>query len=301
MSIAGGLPRALERARATGCDALQIFTKSSGQWRARPLPDAEIAEFRRLSVELDVRPVIAHASYLINLAAPDDTLRGRSDAALGEELDRAEALGLLGLVLHPGSYTTTTEKDGLARIADGIARVLADRQDQRTMLLLEHTAGQGTNLGHTFEQLGTIISEVERAGTATRIGVCLDTCHLLAAGYDLSSDTGYADTLRQLDANVGLGRLKALHLNDSKTPLGSRIDRHTHIGSGHVGLGAFRRLLADPRLEGLPMVLETPKARSGNTTNTEPDPMDLENLRTLRELLAAPKVQETGLSRPRLD
>ncbi len=285
MSIAGGLPRAVERARAADCDTLQIFTKSSGQWRARPLPDTEIAEFRRLSEELDVRPVIAHASYLINLAAPADTLRRRSGAALGEELDRAEALGLLGVVLHPGSYTTTTEEEGLARIADGIARVLADRPEQRTLLLLEHTAGQGTNLGHTFEQLGTIIAEVERAGTATRIGVCLDTCHLLAAGYDLGSDTGYADTMRQLDTCVGLDRLRALHLNDSKTPRGSRVDRHTHIGSGHVGLSAFRRLLTDPRLDTLPMVLETPKARSAGTAAIEPDPMDLENLRTLRTLM----------------
>ena len=286
MSIAGGLPRAVERARAADCDTLQVFTTSSGQWRARPLPDSEIEEFRRLSEELDVRPVIAHASYLINLAAPDDALRRRSGAALGEELDRAEALGLLGVVLHPGSYTTTTEEVGLARIANGIARVLADRPDQQTLLLLEHTAGQGTNLGHTFEQLGTIITEVERAGTAPRIGVCLDTCHLLAAGYDLGSDTGYADTMRQLDDSVGLDRLRALHLNDSKTPLGSRVDRHTHIGSGHVGLSAFRRLLTDPRLEDLPMVLETPKARSARTAAIEPDPMDLENLRTLRKLMA---------------
>ena len=286
MSIAGGLPRAVERARAADCDTLQIFTKSSGQWRARPLPDNEIAEFRRLSEELDVRPVIAHASYLINLASPADTLRHRSGIALGEELDRAEALGLLGVVLHPGSYTTTTKEEGLARIADGIAKVLADRPDQSTMLLLEHTAGQGTNLGHTFEQLGTIIGAVEQAGTAIRLGVCLDTCHLLAAGYDLGSDTGYADTMRELDACVGFDRLRALHLNDSKTPLGSRVDRHTHIGSGHVGLGAFRRLLRDPRLEDLPMVLETPKGRSGKTTEIEPDPMDTENLRTLRELLA---------------
>ena len=285
MSIAGGLPRAVERARAADCETLQIFTTSSGQWRARPLPDAEIAAFRRLSETLDVRPVLAHASYLINLAAPADTLRHRSMTALGEELDRAEALGLLGVILHPGSYTTTSEEEGLARIADGIARVLADRPDHQTMLLLEHTAGQGTNLGHTFEQLATIISEVERAWTTTRIGVCLDTCHLLAAGYDLDSDTGYTDTLRQLDTCVGLDRLRALHLNDSKAPLGSRIDRHTHIGHGHVGIRAFRRLLTDPRLEDVPMVLETPKARSGKTTGIEPDTMDLENLGTLRALM----------------
>jgi len=285
MSITGGLPRAVERARAAGCDSLQIFTKSSGQWRARPLPDTEIAEFRRLSLELDVRPVMAHASYLINLGTPDDTLGSRSRAALVEELDRAEALGLLGVVLHPGAYTTTTEEAGLARIADGIVSVLADRPDQRTMLLLEHTAGQGTNLGHTFEQLGVIIAAVDQAATAERIGVCLDTCHLLAAGYDLATDASYAATIGQLDRYVGLDRLRAIHLNDSKTPLGSRVDRHTHIGSGHVGLGAFRRLLTDPRMQDLPMVLETPKGRSGQPANTEPDPMDLENLRTLRELM----------------
>ena len=170
MSIAGGLPRAVERARAAGCDTLQVFTKSSGQWRARPLPDAEVAAFRQACVELDVQPVMAHASYLINLGSPDDALHTRSRVALGEELDRAEALGLLGVVLHPGSYTTTTEEAGLARIADGIVAVLNERTDQHTRLLLEHTAGQGTNLGHTFQQLGTIIDDVAGAGGgATRI------------------------------------------------------------------------------------------------------------------------------------
>jgi len=286
MSIAGGLPRAVERARAAGCDTLQIFTKSSGQWRARPLPAAEIEEFKRLSAEMDIRPVMAHASYLINLGTPDVTLWDQSRAALGEELDRAEALGLLGLVLHPGSYTTSTEEDGLARITEGLVAVLASRRDQQTRLLLEHTAGQGTNLGYTFEQLETIIGGVERSGRATRIGVCLDTCHLLAAGYDLGSQTGYADTMGRLDACVGLDRLQAIHLNDSKTPLGSRVDRHAHIGSGHVGLEAFRRLLTDSRLDQVPMVLETPKDRSRKPVGIEADPMDLENLRTLRALMA---------------
>lgn len=286
MSIAGGLPRAIERARATGCDALQIFTKSSGQWRARPLPETEIDAFRRLSAELDVRPVVAHASYLINLAAPDATLRARSRAALGEELDRAEALGLLGVVLHPGSYTTSCEEEGLARIAEGLVAVLSTRMGRQTTLLLEHTAGQGTNLGHTFEQLGAIMTEAETAG-APRLGLCLDTCHLLAAGYDLGSDASYAETMTRLDELLGLDRLRAVHLNDSKTALGSHVDRHTHIGSGHVGLSVFRRLLTDMRLDSVPMVLETPKGRSDKTTAIEADPMDLENLRTLRALTAA--------------
>ncbi len=286
MSIAGGLPRAVERARAAGCDTLQVFTKSSGQWRARPLPDAEVAAFRQACVKLDVHPVMAHASYLINLGSPNDALHTRSRSALGEELDRAEALGLLGVVLHPGSYTTTSEEAGLARIADGIVAVLNERTDQHTRLLLEHTAGQGTNLGHTFQQLGTIIDDAEARGT-TSIGVCLDTCHLLAAGYDLGSDTSYADTMAQLEQHVGLDRIQAIHLNDSKTPLGSRVDRHTHIGSGHVGLSAFRRLLTDPRMQAVPMVLETPKERSANPAAIEADAMDLENLKLLRELMAS--------------
>jgi deoxyribonuclease-4 len=284
MSIAGGLPKAVERARAAGCDTLQIFTKSSGQWRARPLPDTEVAAFRRICVELDVRPVLAHASYLINLGSPNELLQARSRAALGEELDRAEALGLLGVVLHPGSYTTTSEAEGLARIAEGIVAVLSARADQRTRLLLEHTAGQGTNLGHTFQQLGDIISSAEARGVQP-IGLCLDTCHLVAAGYDLGSDASYADTMADLERHVGLDRVQAIHLNDSKTPLGSRVDRHAHIGSGHVGLGAFRRLLADPHMRRLPMVLETPKEGRRGTPAVEPDPMDLENLRMIRELM----------------
>jgi len=288
MSTTGGLPRAVERAHATGCKTLQIFTKSGRQWRARPLPKPEIDEFRQLSTDLDVQPVIAHASYLINLGSPDNALQDKSRNALGEELDRAEALGLLGLVLHPGSYTTTSEEEGLARIAEGIVAVLSERQNHRTALLLEHTAGQGTNLGYTFEQLGIIIAEAER-NSAPRIGACLDTCHLLAAGYGLSSDTTYAKTMTSFDRHVGIDRLRAIHLNDSEHPLASRKDRHAHIGHGHVGLSAFRRLLTDPRLQSIPMVLETPKTQtknpSGKTTAIDVDPMDLENLRTLRELV----------------
>ena len=288
MSTTGGLPRAVERAHATGCKTLQIFTKSGRQWRARPLPKPEIDEFRQLSTDLDVQPVIAHASYLINLGSPDNALQDKSRNALGEELDRAEALGLLGLVLHPGSYTTTSEEEGLARIAEGIVAVLSERQNHRTALLLEHTAGQGTNLGYTFEQLGIIIAEAERS-SAPRIGACLDTCHLLAAGYGLSSDTTYAKTMTSFDRHVGIDRLRAIHLNDSEHPLASRKDRHAHIGHGHVGLSAFRRLLTDPRLQSIPMVLETPKTQtknpSGKTTAIDVDPMDLENLRTLRELV----------------
>ncbi|HJO38714.1 MAG: deoxyribonuclease IV [Vicinamibacterales bacterium] len=281
MSIAGGLPRAVERGRATGCDALQIFTKSASQWRARPLPAEEIATFRARAEEFDIHPIAAHASYLINLAAPDPTLRDRSIAALTDELDRADALGLLGVVLHPGSYTTGTEADGLRLVTEAIDAIFSTRV-AGTKLLLEHTAGQGTNLGHRFEHLATII---DGASARDRLGVCLDTCHLLAAGYDIALEQGYADTFDAFESLIGLDRLHLLHLNDSKFACGSRRDRHDHIGRGWVGLKTFARLLGDPRLAGLPMVLETPKDNRQNPAATTPDPADLRNLQALRDLM----------------
>lgn len=278
LSIAGGLHRAVERANASGCDALQIFTKSVGQWRARPLAPADVDTFRTAVSSSRLRAgVLAHASYLINIAAAAAALREQSLLALGEEIDRAERLGLLGLVLHPGSGT---EAEGLPRIADGLSRLLAARAGGQTLVLLEHTAGQGTNLGHRFEHLRTILSLMP---DASRVGVCLDTCHLVAAGYDLASEAGYEETFRQFDALVGLGRLKAFHLNDSKKPLGSRVDRHEHIGQGHVGLAAFGRLVNDARFAHLPMLLET--AKEDGTSKQMVDPWDAMNLGALRALV----------------
>lgn len=283
MSIAGGLPRAVDRAHASRCEALQIFTKSAGQWKARHLPPDEIALFRRRVGETGIGPVVAHNSYLINLAAASPALRTQSIAALGEELDRAEALGLDGLVMHPGSYTTGTEEGGLRLIADGLSALLDERPDGRTRVLLEHTAGQGTNLGHRFEHLAAII---DRVGGSRRIGVCLDTCHLLTAGYDICSEEGYHDTFRQFDRSVGLDRLQVFHLNDSKKPCGSRVDRHEHIGRGCLGLDPFRRLLHDPRFAALPMLLETPKLETPESRRkSDVDPWDARNLRTLRRLM----------------
>jgi deoxyribonuclease-4 len=283
MSIAGGLPRAVDRAQASRCQALQIFTKSAGQWRARPLPPGEIALFRKRLEESGIHPVVAHNSYLINLAAAAPALRAQSLAALAEELDRAEALGLDGLVMHPGSYTSGTERAGLQLIAEGIARLLASRPHGRTRILLEHTAGQGTNLGHTFEHLAVILAALDGS---PRVGVCLDTCHLLTAGYDLCSEEGYADTFRQFDRIVGLDRIEVFHLNDSKKPCGSRIDRHEHIGKGCLGLEPFRRLLNDARFSALPMLLETPKLESAaSKRRSDVDPWDARNLRTLRKLI----------------
>jgi len=256
MSIAGGLPRAVDRAEASRCDALQIFTKSTGQWRARLLPPEEIALFRRRLDETGIHPVVAHNSYLINLAAADPGLRARSIDALGAELDRADALGLQGLVMHPGSYTTGSESEGLELIARAIGGLLRARPRAKTMILLEHTAGQGTNLGHRFEHLQKILECLQGS---PRVGVCLDTCHLLAAGYDICSEQGYASTFEELDRLLGLDRVRVFHLNDSKRPCGSRVDRHEHIGKGCLGLDPFRRLLNDRRFDALPMILETPK------------------------------------------
>ena len=284
MSIAGGLPRAVDRAQASRCDALQIFTKSVGQWRARPLPADEVIAFRERLRETGIRPVVAHNSYLINLAAAAASLRAQSIAALGEEIDRAEILGLDGLVMHPGSYTTGTEEEGLRLIAEGLSGLLRTRRRGRTMILLEHTAGQGTNLGHRFEQIATII---ERLKGSARVGVCLDTCHLLASGYDICSEEGYEETFREFDRIIGLDRIKVFHLNDSKKPCGSRVDRHEHIGKGCIGLGPFRRLLNDPRFATLPMLLETPKLDTlASRRRSDVDPWDRRNLKTLRGLIA---------------
>jgi deoxyribonuclease-4 len=285
LSIAGGLPRAVERAQAAGCRALQIFTKSVGQWRARPLPEEEVREFRRRAAAARMH-AIGHNSYLINVAAADARLRERSCAALAEELDRAEALGLRALVMHPGSFTTLSEEEGLRNVAAALRGLVAARRGGRTKILLEHTAGQGTNLGHRFEHLAEII---DRAGGTRRIGVCLDTCHLVAAGYDITTPAGYEHTIARFDDIVGLDRLEAIHLNDSKRPCGSRVDRHEHIGRGCIGLEGFARVVNDARFSGLPMVIETPKSDAPGDRRLPVDPWDEENLGTLRSLIRAPR------------
>jgi deoxyribonuclease IV len=286
LSIAGGLPRAVDRAEASGCQALQIFTKSAGQWRAREIPPEEVALFRRRVRQTKIRPVLAHNSYLINVAAADPALRRRSIDALGNELDRAEMLGVDGLVMHPGSYTSGTESAGLKLIADALAEILAARPDGRTRVLLEHTAGQGTNLGHRFEHLAEII---DLLGGSPRVGVCLDTCHLLTAGYDICTEDGYRETFSRFGTIVGFARLKAFHLNDSKKPCGSRVDRHEHIGKGCLGLAPFRRILNDPRFAKLPMLLETPKLDTPQSRRaSDIDPLDRMNLRRLRSLIRVP-------------
>jgi deoxyribonuclease-4 len=285
MSVAGGLPRAVERAVVHRCEALQIFAKNASQWRGRVLPPEEIAEFRKRVKAAGLRVVVSHASYLINLATASPGLLQQSIEAMGDEIDRAESLGLTGVVLHPGCYTAGTPEQGLRRIADALLELLRLRSRGRTLVLLEHTAGQGTSLGARFEELATII---ELMKGHRRVGVCLDTCHLLASGYDLCTAEGYAATFADFGRIVGFGRLKAFHVNDSKRPLGSRVDRHEHIGKGYLGLEPFRRLVNDRRFGDLPMLLETPKAEGRATGTIEIDPLDQENLNVLRGLRAVP-------------
>jgi deoxyribonuclease IV len=282
MSVAGGLPRAVDRAVAHRCDALQIFAKNASQWRGRVVPPEEVREFRAKVKASGIKPVVSHASYLINLATASPVLRRQSVEAMGDEMDRAEALGLLGVVLHPGCYTLGSEAEGLELIAESLLELLEARRRGKTMVLLEHTAGQGTALGATFEQLASIIAKMN---DHPRVGVCLDTCHLLASGYDICSPEGYASTFKQFGRLVGFDRLKAFHLNDSKKPLGSRIDRHEHIGAGCLGLEPFRRLVNDRRFHGLPMLLETPKTEGRSPTQIQIDPLDDRNLNTLRRLI----------------
>jgi len=282
MSVAGGVSKAVERAVVHGCEALQIFTKNANQWRGKPLDPAEIRLFRRRIEETGIKPVVSHASYLINLATTFPLLREQSIAAFVDEIDRAAALGLLGVVIHPGTCTAGPDDEALRLIADAIAVAFKARPRAKTMVLLEHTAGQGRTLGHRFEQLATVIKHVRGS---KRVGVCLDTCHLVASGYDITTEAGYRDTFDQFDRIVGIERLKVFHGNDSKRPCGSRVDRHEHIGDGCLGLEPFRRLLHDPRFQGLPILIETEKTHGAEKKGAiVADPLDVRNLETLRRL-----------------
>jgi len=282
MSIAGGVSKAVERALVHGCEALQIFTKNANQWRGKPLDPAEVRLFRERLEQTDITPVVSHASYLINLATTFPALREQSIAAFVDELDRAEALGLLGVVIHPGTCTAGPDDEALRLIADAIREAFTARPRGKTMVLLEHTAGQGRTLGHRFEHLAAIIRHLRGS---KRVGVCLDTCHLVASGYDITTETGYRDTFEHFERSVGLERLKAFHGNDSKRPCGSRVDRHEHIGQGCIGLEPFRMLLRDARFEGLPILIETEKTHGAERKGAiVADPLDVRNLETLRRL-----------------
>ena len=254
VSVAGGLATALGRATDLGCTAIQIFVKNASQWRGRVLEDEEATAFRTAHAGSAVGPLVAHASYLINLAAAEGEIREKSVEALVDELARCCRLGVGGLVLHPGAHLGAGEETGIARVAEALDRIHALLPGCPTRVLLENTAGQGSCLGHRLEHLAQIRAQVAEP---QRIGVCLDTCHSFAAGYAIHEVSGYEDFITQVIELLGLDALGCIHLNDSVKPFASRRDRHAHIGEGEIGLDAFARLLQDPRLLGVPMVLET--------------------------------------------
>ncbi len=274
-SIGGGLYRALERGEAAGCQSLQIWTKNSRQWNAPPLASAEIEQFQAARSQRDIHPIVAHASYLINIASPKPALYARSIEALIDEAERCEQLGLPYLVLHPGAHTGDGMDAGLQRAQAALRDVRRARPACRVRILLETTAGSGSALGSTFEELAVLLeADIGNGG----LGICLDTCHVFAAGYDLRSEQGYEAMMCSLDETVGLNALHVVHLNDSQHPLGSHKDRHEHIGKGHLGIAGFQHILTDPRLEGIAGILETPKGEDLHE--------DRENLTRLRAIAA---------------
>ena len=277
MSMAGGHDRAVRAAHAVGFASVQVFTKSNNQWRAAPLTDAHVSAFRSALAETGVADPVAHASYLINLGSPDDALWEKSIASLVVEIERGEALGIGDLVIHPGAHVGTGEEAGLARTARGLDEAHRRTRGVALRIALETTAGQGSCLGHRFEHLGRLLEGVLEP---ERLGVCVDTCHIFAAGYPLGTPSEYHDTMTALERHVGTGRVRVLHLNDSLRERGSRVDRHAGIGRGQLGIEPFRLLVNDPRFLGLPMILETPK---GEDEGRDLDAVNLGLLRRLEE------------------
>lgn len=275
MSIAGGLEKALLLGQAAGCEAVQIFTKSSRQWASKPLSQEETDLFHATKKATGLTTVVAHDSYLYNLAAPDDALRQKSVNGLIDEMERCEALGVRQLIAHPGAHMGAGEAAGIKTIALSLDEMHSACPGYRTMLTIEITAGQGSHLGYRFQQIRQIIDATH---APERLRVCFDTEHAFAAGYDLRTPEGYEQVFTEFDEAVGLNVLAAFHLNDAKKDLGCRVDRHEHIGHGFLGVEAFRPLLNDPRFFGIPMCLETPKSADCHE--------DRENLATLRGLLS---------------
>jgi deoxyribonuclease IV len=273
MSIGGGVQMSIQRASSIGCTAMQIFVKNNMQWFARPLTPEEIRGFLKHSQRHELLSIFAHANYLINLAATNPQFHANSLRALSEELIRADQLKLPFLVLHPGAHLGEGEEAGLEKIIESIDSVLSGIPKIKTRIALETTAGQGSCLGSRFEQLAYIIGRVRQP---ERLCVCLDTAHIFAAGYNIGSESAIRNTFREFDRLIGRDRLVAIHVNDSKTARGSRVDRHEHIGKGKIGLEAFRFIMRDRRFREIPKVLETPKGKDLAE--------DVQNLKTLRAL-----------------
>ncbi len=283
MSIAGGVDQAVLRGVQVGCEAIQIFTKSPNRWAPRPLADDEVARFRQAQAETGIEPIFAHDSYLVNVASPDPALWEKSLADLLEEMEHCEALGLPWLVMHPGAHMGAGEEEGMRRIAHALDIIHERTPGYRTRILLETTAGAGTIVGERFANLRSLLGQVK---VPERLGVCFDTCHVFAAGYELRTREGYEATMQELDEVVGLARVEAFHLNDSAGDRGTHLDRHEHIGQGHLGLDAFRWLLNDPRFADRPMVLETDKSADMHE--------DVEDLARLRSLMEDDKPKRKG-------
>jgi len=273
-SISGGVFNAIERGRTATCDTIQMFNKSNSQWRAKKIEQAELDKYFEMIKETGVTVATSHSSYLINIASPVKELNEKSYASLKEEMERCEMLKIPNLVMHPGSHVGTGEEAGIKRIIKNLNKLFKELKNNSVCLLLETTAGQGSNLGYTFEQIGEMIDGVK---VQDHIGVCLDTCHIFAAGYPISDPKEYKKTMKKFDDIIGIDKLKIIHMNDSKKEFGSRKDRHEHIGKGHIGIEAFRNIVNDKRLKNIPMILETPKEEELKE--------DIENLKLLRSLV----------------
>ncbi len=279
MSIAGGVFNAVRHGASAGCDVVQIFTRQPNQWRAKPLTDEEVSLFLSEQKETGVTAACAHNSYLINLASPNDDLWEKSYASMKEEYERCDTLKLPNIVMHPGSHVGSGEEAGLKRIGRALNRLLSELPNIKTVVCLEITAGQGTNLGYKFEHLAAVIDMVE---DKNRIGVCLDSCHMFGAGYAMQTEKEYKATMKNFNNLIGYKYLNVFHLNDSIRPFGQRKDRHEHIGKGMMGIEPFRFIMNDSRLRRVPMILETSKGSDYKE--------DIENMKTLRSLI---KVKET--------
>ena len=275
MSIAGGYYKAVEAAHRCQCDCVQIFTKNNNQWRAKKITAEDAATFQARLAELEIKHPLSHSSYLINLASPDPKLWKQSIDAFIVELERAHILGIPYVVLHPGAWTSSDEAAGIRQVVRALNEVHRQFRDEGTQCLLETTAGQGTTLGWRFEQLAEMLNGVR---DPNRLGICFDTCHVFAAGYPLGTEKDYQQTMQDFNRLIGVKRIKAFHLNDSKRELGSRVDRHDHIGRGKMGVAPFRHLMTDSRFRKVPMYLETPK---GEEKGKELDVINLQKLRRM--------------------
>lgn len=278
MSIAGGLYTAFERANRVGCTAMQIFTKNSNQWNDPVISSGDVSKYRDAENKSKVRTVVSHDSYLINLCGATETLLEKSRKAFVSEIKRCALLGIKYVIFHPGAHTVLERKEAVKLVADSINDSHEKTRALDVVTLIETTAGQGTTLGSSFEEIAEMISHVK---DKSRVGVCIDTCHIFAAGYDIRSKDTYEAAMKDFDRIIGLDLLHAVHLNDAKKPLNSRVDRHEHIGKGEIGRAAFRFIMNDDRLTSVPKMLETPKGDDGYK-------MDIVNLKLLRSFIGKP-------------